>query len=183
MKAGTMTEQYAIPGFSRHSLVREDDGTWTVNGTNGKPMAGSVDRRSAGRRRYFNLKPDSGGQAITQLGRIVLLALAGPPPAGTECCHNDGNPENNTPENLRWDTKQANSLDALRHGTCPGMKITPADVASIRSEYTRRANQGHGHTGGPVYGSQSWLANKYGITQTQVSQIVNGKKWRSLEEG
>lgn len=48
--------------------------------------------------------------------RLVLLAFVGPPPAGTEGCHNDGNKTNNTLANLRWDTSSANHLDRTRHG-------------------------------------------------------------------
>ena len=48
--------------------------------------------------------------------RLVLTAFVGPPPEGTECCHNDGNPQNNRLENLRWDTHQSNLLDQAVHG-------------------------------------------------------------------
>lgn len=47
----------------------------------------------------------------------VLLAFVGPRPDGMECCHNDGNPLNNTVENLRWDTRIANFADRDKHGT------------------------------------------------------------------
>lgn len=49
--------------------------------------------------------------------RLVLEAFVGPPAAGTECCHNDGNPKNNLVSNLRWGTRSANIQDAVRHGT------------------------------------------------------------------
>lgn len=49
--------------------------------------------------------------------RLVLMAFVGPPPDGMEACHNDGNPTNNSLENLRWDTRSANRYDSVRHGT------------------------------------------------------------------
>lgn len=48
---------------------------------------------------------------------LVLEAFEGPRTPGLECCHYDGDPSNNKLSNLRWDTRSANSLDAVRHGT------------------------------------------------------------------
>ena len=48
---------------------------------------------------------------------LVLEAFVEPRPAGCLGCHNDGDPANNRLENLRWDTPQNNSLDAVNHGT------------------------------------------------------------------
>lgn len=62
--------------------------------------------------------------------QAVLLAWIGPRPDGMEACHNDGNHKNNTVENLRWDTRSANRLDAIKHGTHHWLK----------------ANGGHMHT-------------------------------------
>jgi hypothetical protein len=49
--------------------------------------------------------------------RLVLEAFVGPCPDGMEACHGDGNHRNNRLDNLRWDTRGANMLDAVRHGT------------------------------------------------------------------
>lgn len=49
--------------------------------------------------------------------RLVLESFVGPAPAGHECCHEDGDPGNNSLGNLRWDTKSANVRDQVRHGT------------------------------------------------------------------
>ena len=48
---------------------------------------------------------------------LVLEAFVGPRPVGMDCCHNDGDPANNTLGNLRWDTPSSNVLDQVRHGT------------------------------------------------------------------
>lgn len=50
---------------------------------------------------------------------LVLEAFVGPRPPGMEACHADGNKTNNALSNLRWDTKRANELDAIRLGTRP----------------------------------------------------------------
>lgn len=49
--------------------------------------------------------------------KLVLLSFRGPPPPGTEGCHNDGNYHNCALDNLRWDTRSSNTLDQVRHGT------------------------------------------------------------------
>jgi flavin-dependent thymidylate synthase len=46
----------------------------------------------------------------------MLESFVGQAPDGTQACHNDGNPLNNTLENLRWDTAQGNADDRVRDG-------------------------------------------------------------------
>lgn len=49
--------------------------------------------------------------------RLVLEAFVGPCPPEQECCHGPGGPADNRLENLRWDTKSANSQDRISAGT------------------------------------------------------------------
>lgn len=75
------------------------------------------------------------GSRQLRVHRLVASAYHGPCPAGQECCHNDGDPANNQPNNLRWDTHRNNTLDTVRHGTCPGFqkaKLSPDQVREIR---------------------------------------------------
>lgn len=83
-------------------------------------------RRVKGRVLVLNLKSNgysqvelfSGGQGKWLMShRLVLLAFAGPCPEGMEACHNDGDQTNNAPSNLRWDTRSANQMDCVAHGT------------------------------------------------------------------
>ena len=67
---------------------------------------------------YLQVNLCRGGVArMHRIHRLVLEAFVGPAPDGTEACHGDGNPANNTLGNLRWDTKSSNSFDRVRHGT------------------------------------------------------------------
>lgn len=51
---------------------------------------------------------------------LVAEAFIGPRPSPAhDCCHWDGDPENNWRPNLRWDTKSANKADQIRHGRMP----------------------------------------------------------------
>lgn len=94
-------------------------------------------------RRGWRLRPtrtDSGhrlvmlyldGKPIGRLvHRLVLEAFVGPCPDGMEACHGDGDPDNNRLTNLRWDTRSANQMDSVRHGTkfTPNVRLTHADV-------------------------------------------------------
>lgn len=68
---------------------------------------------------------------------LVLSAFVSPRPDGLEACHGNGNVTDNRPANLRWDTRSANMLDKVRHGThnhagkteCPrGHAYTPENT-------------------------------------------------------
>lgn len=65
-----------------------------------------------------------GSERRVSVHRLVLVAFVGPAPKGMEACHNDGDSTNNTLANLRWDTRSANSLDRVRHGTHPEARKT-----------------------------------------------------------
>jgi hypothetical protein len=47
---------------------------------------------------------------------LVLLAHVGERPTGYVACHADDIPHHNDLTNLRWDTRRANFIDALRNG-------------------------------------------------------------------
>jgi hypothetical protein len=47
--------------------------------------------------------------------RLVLAAFVSPAPPGKECCHRDGDHNNNQVSNLRWGTRSENLYDQVRH--------------------------------------------------------------------
>lgn len=49
--------------------------------------------------------------------RLVLETFVGPCPSGMEACHGDGIFSNDSLENLRWDTRQSNINDRIKHGS------------------------------------------------------------------
>lgn len=52
-----------------------------------------------------------------QVGVLVLEAFVGPRPSSElYCCHDNDDPWDNVPSNLRWDTSASNSDDRVRHG-------------------------------------------------------------------
>lgn len=65
---------------------------------------------------YVKLHKD-GKQKTAYVHTLVLEAFVGPKPPGMECCHNNGEAQDNRLENLRWDTPTSNSADMILHGT------------------------------------------------------------------
>jgi hypothetical protein len=143
---------------------------------------GSVWRQTA--RGWFRLKQQRGdkmGYMYVHLSsegkkkralvhRLVLLAFVGPPADGMVCRHLDGNPRNNIPSNLKWDTVSENLRDRKRHGyTNHGeinsqAKLTVSDVAEIR----RLRGMGE---------KLVVLADRFGVSFQTISNIARRKTW------
>jgi HNH endonuclease/NUMOD4 motif len=93
-----------------------------------------VDRRGIPRRlssRMLVPRPTPTGYLRIQvfkkdqyIHRLVLEEFVGPCPDGMEACHNDGDRSNNTPDNLRWDTRLGNCQDIIAHGTHANLQKT-----------------------------------------------------------
>ena len=106
-----MDDQFRIiEGYPGYRVSRDGD------------VQSRLGRGSRGRfsERWLPLKPlpcrgyltvnlsNCGTKRRRYIHRLVIEAFAGPRPEGMVCCHNDGDPENNRFENLRWDTYVAN---------------------------------------------------------------------------
>lgn len=105
--------------------------------------------------------------------RLVALAFLQEPNAGDEVCHNDGDFNNNSVDNLRWGSKASNQQDRVKHGTDvrgtkhPVSKLTDVAVIEIRNL---------SHSGM----KQADIGNLYGVSQATVSRIVLKKAWEWL---
>lgn len=65
-----------------------------------------------------------GVKRMSYVHRLVLESFVGPCPVGMEACHLNDESSDNRLENLRWDTRSANRLDAVRNGIHPHAKKT-----------------------------------------------------------
>lgn len=162
-----VNETYQIPGH-RNTITMLDNGSWQVGAA--RRIAPLKGHTTTWGHREYGFTTDEGVTNRMQLGRAVLLVFKGPPPSGTECCHWDGNPANNHPDNLYWGTKSDNALDMTRHGTHNWQKITDQQVAEIREKFRDRQQP----EGEPPAGSQRWLMQKYQLSQSSVSRIIRG---------
>ena len=112
--------------------------------------------------------------SMTLVHRLVLEAFVGPCPPDMECCHNNGDKHDNWIENLRWDTRSANMLDAVEHdghncGEQYGRsKLTEEQVLEIRRLYAAGD-----HT-------QKQLSEKFGTDKSNVGQIIRRVTWRHI---
>jgi hypothetical protein len=59
---------------------------------------------------------EAGRPMVRRVHRMVATAFYGEPQGDLVACHNDGNPQNNHVDNLRWDTVSGNCKDRVAHG-------------------------------------------------------------------
>ena len=101
-----------VPGWEGYYNVSNLGRVWSVR--RDKPMRSHALPHTG----HLNVKLKRDG-VVTSTGvhALVAAAFVGPRPEGMEVCHNNGDPSDNRLENLRYDTRRANQLDAVRHGT------------------------------------------------------------------
>lgn len=104
---------------------------------------------------------------------LVLEAFVGPRPFRHHACHNDGDINNNTLANLRWDTCHSNHMDKHKHGTMPiGSKHTRAKLSEeIVLQIRERVANGEYCT---------TLARQFGVRTATISYVVLGKTWKHV---
>lgn len=122
--------------------------------------------------------------------RLVLCVFKGPCPDGMEGCHNDGNPANNDISNLRWDTRQANCADAIKHGTFPrgsrkkSAKLNEADVEEIRSRLAYGEMQKDLATRfGAIENRHPSDCCRFWLVATQTASVASKRKNRKAPHG
>lgn len=107
--------------------------------------------------------------------REACEARHGSPPSDAyEAAHNCGNPLCCNPAHLRWALPKQNKADEVSHGTRregethTNSKVTAGEVIEIR----RLAAAG-GLT-------QAQIGARFGLDQTQISNIIRRKQWASV---
>ena len=98
--------------------------------------------------------------------RLVYEAFVGPIPIGLVVRHLDGNPANNTPENLAVGTQSDNAHDVYSYGR-KFRKLTREDVLEIR----KRLMNGDPH---------SKIAADYNVSAQSISNISTRKTFNYI---
>lgn len=98
--------------------------------------------------------------------RLVMATFVGPCPEGHQVCHYDGNRQNNSLSNLRYDTSKANAADKRRHGRQPS-KLTPEAVTFARNAVSRGE-------------SAAWVASLLNVDPVTVRKAVNRRTWEHV---
>jgi hypothetical protein len=106
---------------------------------------------------------------------LVASAFLGDRPEGYHINHIDGDKDNNKPTNLEYVTASENNRHAVRSGlnpvhgeNNPAAKLTETRVLELRESFRRGA-------------SLTEIAAAFGISKSEVSAIVRGKNWKSLD--
>ena len=130
---------------------------------------------------------DTDGYALVCLSRddraptrrvhhIVARAYLGKRSSEHEVCHNDGDPSNNTPWNLRYDTRKGNASDMAKHGTLRiGNRHPAACVSDSGCRLTctlLRSGMKHAD-----------IATRVGCSKNIVSDISRGRTWVHISGG
>lgn len=117
-----------------------------------------------------DLRDGHGGSRRTYVHILVAEAFHGPKPFHSACVrHLDGNPSNNSADNLAWGTALQNEQDKLRHGTWEtrfGGKLSQQQRTEIRARF----NFGE---------SQRALADAFGVSRPTITRLLNGSTWRA----
>jgi len=108
-----------------------------------------------------------------RVGRLVAKAFISNPDNKSQVNHKDGVKKKDEVENLEWVTCSENvqhSFDKLSHKRRPGLlnhsaKLIERDVLEIRKSEL----------------SQSKLALKFSISQSQISKIKTNKRWKHIK--
>jgi len=115
------------------------------------------------------------------VSRLMCMAFFGDEP-DLQAAHKDGNPSNNTIDNLYWATAKQNSQDRVNHGTgargekVHGSFLKENDIRRIREEY-KSLKEKCPHRYLPN-GSVKKIAEKYGVPNSEyIIQICKRRVW------
>ena len=105
--------------------------------------------------------------------QLVLEAFVGLRPENTETCHGNGDRSDNRLQNLRWDTRKANSADRIAHGTAfagqshPLASLTDAQALGARE---RAAKGEHARD----------IAADLGMSYSGMRKVISGRTYGHL---
>lgn len=135
----------------------------------------------------FDIKKSTGHLRVTlckngktkrySVHRLVLETFIGLCPLGMECRHLDNNPRNNRLDNLKWDTHYNNIQDKYKFGTMINYKCIPINTCKLNKEkiISIRIDIEEGVL------LQKDIAKKYGVSDSQISEIKNGNQWSHIK--
>lgn len=114
------------------------------------------------------------GRKSFQTHVLVASCFLGPRPPGTYVTHENGDPRDCRPHNLRYKTPKENQADRVRHNTHSrgarngNATLNPEIVQTIRRLFASRSR------------TKTSIAGELGIGLNSVKDVLSGKSWRHL---
>lgn len=105
--------------------------------------------------------------------RLVYETFVGPIADGMQIDHLDFNPSNNRLSNLKPATPFENTARSNRAGRKAILHSERNGMARLSAETVGMIRDAYAHGGA----SQRAVARRFGVSQSRVSEIVNGKSW------
>jgi hypothetical protein len=134
---------------------------------------GRILKASVGTTGYLRVALSACNVAITRkVHRLVAEAFLGPPPPGAYVLHNDGNPQNNTPANLRYGDARSNLADAIAHGVWQPARGEASGTAKLTAEIVRAVRRSPEDA--------ATLARRYGVNAKTLWAAKNGRTWKHV---
>ena len=145
------------PSLGRRLLAKVSKGPecWIWNGSTGKNGYGRI---GAGR-----------GRSPLLAHRASWMVHVGPIPHGLLVCHTCDVRNCVNPEHLFLGTAKDNTMDMISKGR---MSVGESRPNAVLTDETARELRAYS---GPM--TQSQLGELYGISQSHVSSVINGKRW------
>lgn len=164
-----------IPNFSNYEVSEYGDVRRSIH-TN--PRSRGWSRKKPGehlapaKKKYptVMLVDDEGKLHTKRIHWLVAITFKGPKPKGLSALHENDDTDNNHYSNLYWGTQLQNVADKFRNGHAllgekhPNCTISDKLISEIRELYS---------TG---FFSQQAIATKFKMSQSAVSNFVNGKR-------
>jgi hypothetical protein len=168
-------ENFPLYEVSDYGRVRSWNGYKTERRSSPKYLTFGIQGKSSNYRRPIVVLVANKKNSTRRVSRLVLEAFGVQRPTNKHvCAHNDGNPENNNINNLRWATLKENSEDSRKHGTRPrgslngSSKLTESDIPEII-----KLKKG---------GMSSYaLAKQYKVCHTTILNVFNRKQWKHVK--
>lgn len=142
--------------------------------TNPRPLSGAKGRES-----YLRVNLLWRGSKTRLVHRLVCEAFHGPCPAGMECSHLNGDPNDNRPQNLAWESSAENNRRKHDHGTHARPPVYKGDqhgraVVSEEAMKDALCRIASGEDQGVV-------ARDIGISRSALNHAWVGKTWSHID--
>lgn len=163
-----------VPGYEGRYQVSSGGSVRSIDRvtSKGRFLRGVVLKQSThGRERKYlavTLSPVTLGVHV-----VVALAFVGPRPFPKhDASHRDNNPRNNTPDNIRWLTRQENIAEQKIHDTVcrNGRTGRPKILDENKVREIRASTE-----------SQAALARRFGVSEVHVCRILARRKWPNVQ--